>query len=406
MEARITMARLKKNIEDLAGFGRTSAGGITRESFGDQDTKAKAWLIDKIEEAGLQARMDEAGNVWGRLGPAGPAVLAGSHLDTVPEGGMFDGALGILAALECLQTIQERGFPCKSSLEMVAFSEEEGAYLSFLGSRAITGSLPMKNLSETKNNNNFSLKQAMSFCGMSLERIERAKRDFNDIMAYMELHIEQGPTLESIQVPIGIVRAIVGIVCYWITFEGQASHAGTTPLAFRRDALLGAAEFCLRINDWARSRTTGVATVGIIDVSPGAFNIVPGKARLAIEFRDSSSEQLETMEKSILEIGRKIARERGLRFDAKRISWDEPIQLSGAIIDVIQAEADALGAEYRFVESGAGHDAQILAQKAKAGMIFIPSIGGRSHCAEEESRWSDIEIGAQLLLNCLLRLAN
>lgn len=406
MEARITMARLRKNIEDLAGFGRSSTGGITRESFGDQDTKAKVWLIDKIEEAGLQARMDEAGNVWGRLGPAGPAVLAGSHLDTVPEGGMFDGALGVLAALECLQTIQEQGLSCKSSLEMVAFSEEEGTYLSFLGSRAITGSLHMKDLLERKNKNNFPLKQAMSSCGMSLERIKLARRDFNDIMAYLELHIEQGPILESNQVPIGIVRAIVGIVCYWITFEGQASHAGTTPLAFRRDALLGAAEFCLRINDWARSRTTGVATVGIIDVSPKAFNIVPGKARLAIEFRDSSSEQLETMEKSILEIGREIARERGLRFDAQRISWDGPIQLSGAIIDVIQDEADALGSEYRLVESGAGHDAQILAQKTKVGMIFIPSIGGKSHCSEEESRWSDIEIGVQLLLNCLLRLAN
>src|SRR3990172_3585086 len=124
MEARINMARLKKNIEDLACFGRTSTGGITRESFGDQDTKAKAWLIDKIGDAGLQPWIDEAGNIWGRLGPAGPAVLAGSHLDTVPEGGMFDGALGVLAALECLQTIQERGLPCKSSLEMVAFSEE------------------------------------------------------------------------------------------------------------------------------------------------------------------------------------------------------------------------------------------------------------------------------------------
>ena len=406
MKARINMARLRQNIEALADFGCAASGGISRESFSDQDRKAKIWLVAKIKEAGLQPRTDAAGNVWGSLGHGGRVVLAGSHLDTVPQGGMFDGALGVLAALESLQAIKEQGLTCKSALEMVAFCDEEGAYLTFLGSRAITGSLSLKELREARNKNDFPLQKAMSACGQSVENIEQARRNFNEIIAYLELHIEQGPTLEAHQVPIGIVQAIVGIVSYWITFKGEADHAGTTPLALRRDALLGAAEFCLQVNDWVLLETTGLATAGIMDVFPGAFNIVPGEARLALEFRHASPEQLDKMEKSILELGQEIAQKRGLQFDARRISRDEPVKLNNTVAAAIQTEADALGYPYRFMESGAGHDAQILAQKTKAGLIFIPSLGGKSHCHQEASRWSDVEKGAQLLLNCLLRLAN
>jgi hydantoinase/carbamoylase family amidase len=176
-------------------------------------------------------------------------------------------------------------------------------------------------------------------------------------------------------------------------------------MALRRDALLGASEFYLQVRDWVRSNTSGVVTFGNVEVKPGAFNIVPGRVQMALEFRDSASRQLEKMETSILETGRSIAEQNNLTFTAKRISWDAPVQLSQEIITTFQNEADTLGYSYQLMDSGAGHDAQILAQTTRTGMIFIPSIGGKSHCPEEKSRWRDIERGAQLLLNCILKLA-
>jgi N-carbamoyl-L-amino-acid hydrolase len=331
--------------------------------------------------------------------------MVGSHLDTVPEGGMFDGALGVLAALESLQTIREQNLSLKRPLEMVAFTDEEGAFSSFLGSRAVTGMLSTEELAEAKNMDGISLKQAMTAAGLPIQDIEKAKRDVNDIEAYLELHIEQGPKLEADEINIGIVRSIVGIVSYWLTFFGEANHAGTTPMALRRDALLGASEFCLRVRDWVSTCTAGVVTFGNMEVHPGAFNIVPGRVQMALEFRDSSFQQLKKMEASILETGRNIAQQRNLTFTAKRISWDAPVQLNQKIIQTIQKEADTLGYSYQLMDSGAGHDAQILARTTRAGMIFIPSIEGKSHCPEEKSKWRDIERGAQLLLNCILKLA-
>ena len=405
MPVKINPGRLRQNIEALADFGRQDTGGIRRESFSEADTAAKLWLLEKIESAGLSARKDEADNVWGRLGTGGPFVLVGSHLDTVPDGGMFDGALGVLAALESLQTIREQNIALKRPLEMVAFTDEEGAFSSFLGSRAVTGMLSPEELTEAKNMDGITLAQAMEANGLAVQNIEKAKREVNDIEAYLELHIEQGPRLDAEKTDIGIVRSIVGIVSYWITFIGEANHAGTTPMALRRDALLGASEFYLQVRDWVRSNTSGVVTFGNVEVKPGAFNIVPGRVQMALEFRDSASQQLEKMETSILETGRSIAEQNNLTFTAKRISWDAPVQLSQQIITTFQNEADTLGYSYQLMDSGAGHDAQILAQTTQTGMIFIPSIGGKSHCPEEKSRWRDIERGAQLLLNCILKLA-
>ncbi|UCF91665.1 MAG: Zn-dependent hydrolase [Desulfobacterales bacterium] len=405
MRLAIDPFRLRKNMEELAEFGWESTGGIWRESFGAADQAAKQWLIAKIEAARLHARQDAAGNVWGRLGPAGPAVLVGSHIDTVPAGGMFDGALGVVAALECLQTIREQKPALGHPLEMVAFSDEEGAFLSFLGSRAAVGALRREELAEAQNMQGVPLAQALAACGLNVAELLRARSTPHAIRAYLELHIEQGPRLEAAQIPIGIVRTIVGIAAYRITFQGEANHAGTTPLAVRKDALLGAAEFALQVDAWVRSHTLGVVTVGNMDVLPGAFNIVPGEVRLALEFREASSAQLASMEQAILQIGAEVAHQRNLGFRAQKLSWDEPVALSPAIIAVIRQEADALGLKFQLMDSGAGHDAQILAPQTEAGMIFIPSLQGKSHCPQENSRWEHIEQGAQLLLNCLLRLA-
>ncbi|MBW1995307.1 MAG: Zn-dependent hydrolase, partial [Deltaproteobacteria bacterium] len=401
----INISRLRKNLEELASFGGNKEGGISRLAFGAEDMKARAWLREKMEAAGLYSRIDEAGNVFGRLGNEGPAVWAGSHLDTVPNGGMFDGALGVLAALECLQTICERQLPFRWPLEVVAFSDEEGTYKSFFGSKAITGLLTTEELACARNMNGQALAHVLSAVGMDIQRINRARIDHGQIRAYLELHIEQGPLLESKLISIGLVRSIVGIVSYQMAFLGTPNHAGTTPLELRRDAFLGAAEFSLKVYDWVRSTTSGVVNIGKVDLYPGAFNIVPGRARLALEFRSPSSEGLEVMEKKILSLGNEISRKKGLKFSASKVSWDSAVRLDDTIIQLLQEEAETLGYDYRIMNSGAGHDAQIMARATRAGMIFIPSIGGKSHSPEEACSWDAVERGATLLLHGLLRLA-
>ncbi len=406
MEANINLARLRDNLEALGRFGRREGGGLTRPSFGEADRRARDWLTARMKEAGLRVRLDEAGNLWGRIEGDGPSVVAGSHLDTVPEGGMFDGALGVLGSLECLQSIREKGLPHRRAVEMVAFSDEEGSFFSFLGSRACLGLVDPEELTAAINVDGRPLAEAMTEAGLELGRISLAQRDPADISAYLELHIEQGPFLEFKGVPIGIVGSIVGIVNYWATFTGRAGHAGTTPLSMRRDAFLGAAEFALKANDLVRSYGRGVVTVGDVKVAPGAFNIVPQEARLALEFREASADGLMKMNREIINLGRDIARRRGLAFIPRPVSWDDPVRLSEEVEQILKAEADALGYAWRSMDSGAGHDAQVLAQKTRVGLIFIPSLGGRSHCPEEDSRWPDMEKGAQLLLRGLLRLAN
>lgn len=405
-KGRIDGARLSGNLERLACFGRSASGGIHRSAFSEADRQAKDWLTGKMLEAGLRCRRDAADNLWGRLDGQGPAVLAGSHLDVVPDGGMFDGAVGVLAALECLQAVREQALPHRRPLEAVAFCDEEGAYLSLMGSRAVAGDLSPAELATGRNMTGISLQDAMAAVGLDIANIDQARRDPGDLHAYLELHIEQGPRLEESNIPIGIVQSIVGIISCWVTFTGEANHAGTTPMARRRDALLGAAEFALQVTAWVRDHSNAVVTCGNLEAKPGAFNIVPGKVRLALEFRDTRPENLETINSKVLEIGQEIARTRQLTFELQRASSEAPVCLSRAVIETIRSEAEALGYTYQMMDSGAGHDAQILAPHVQAGMIFIPSRAGKSHCPEEFSSRQAVEQGAQLLLNSLLHLAN
>ena len=404
MDSRINLSRLRQHMAALAGFGRTANGGISRTSFSREDRNAKAWLTAKIKAAGLHPRIDGPetyGVGWGRRGGPFWQDLILTPSPTVACSMVPWASWPPLNACRPSGT----GLQHTLSLEMVAFAEEEGAYLTFMGSRAVAGCLDVKDVQDAKSLSAVPLVETLCACGLSIRTVTSAKRNLRDICAYLELHIEQGPTLAAQQVPIGIVNAIVGIVCYAITFQGDANHAGTTPMASRQDALLGASEFTLRVDDWVRCETTGVATVGKFDVFPGASNIIPGKVCLPLEFRDSSTEKLERIEKSILAIGREVAEKRKLNFVAEKISRDAPVELSPAVIDTLKLTADSLGYAYRMIDSGAGHDAQVMAPKVNTGMIFIPSLGGKSHCPDEESNWSDVEKGTQLLMNTILSLA-
>ncbi|HUU36912.1 MAG TPA: M20 family metallo-hydrolase [Candidatus Desulfaltia sp.] len=403
----IDLKRLQKNIEDLARIGRDPRGGVTRPSFSQADFEARAWLKDRICEAGLCYRQDGAGNIFGRLGGDGRAVLVGSHLDTVINGGAFDGAVGVLAALECLRRIKEQGFEPARPLELVSFTDEEGNLVGdFLGSRAFAGLLNKEEVEKGLTSFGRPLKAILEGTEFSLESILEAHKQRPELEAYLELHIEQGATLEMEDVPIGIVERLAGKIYRQCSFVGQAAHGGTTPLELRHDAFLATADFALRGTQLVATKHYGsMITVGKVTVHPGSFSVVPGKVDFTLDVRSSAGETLQALDRELLELAEDIASTRGASFYSRIIDRIEPVSLSERIIGIMKKECGELGYSWMPITSGAGHDAQIVAPLAEAGMIFIPCRDGISHSPDEIIDWEDLEKGANLLLRTLLRLA-
>jgi N-carbamoyl-L-amino-acid hydrolase len=405
---RINLPRLRKDLEELGEIGRTPDGGVWRSSFSEADMAARRWYLKRIEAAGLQHWTDAAGNIYARAGDGSPAVMAGSHLDSVPNGGRFDGALGVMAAFECLRSLNEQGVRTKLPIEAVAFTDEEGRFGGFVGSFAVIGNLPYEEVQRRRDLRGMPLAEAMRQAGLDPTKISEARREPKDIKAYLELHIEQGPILESLNVPIGVVQGIVAGSRTWITFRGRADHAGTTPMAMRKDALLGAAEFSLRARDLVLSEGSGttVGTVGVLELKPGASNIVPESAFLTLDLRDISWDVLQRLLDRVHSLAQESAEKWGLEVSVERMRISEPAQMSPHIQSIIDEVARELGHKTHWMNSGAGHDAQVLAKISQAGMIFVPSREGRSHSPAEFTDWDQIENGANVLLNTLLRLAD
>jgi N-carbamoyl-L-amino-acid hydrolase len=405
---RINLPRLRKDLEDLGEIGRTPEGGVWRSSFSEADLEARRWYLQRLQEAGLEHWVDAAGNISARVGQGGPVVLAGSHLDSVPNGGRFDGALGVMAAFECLRTIKESGTATKHPIEAVAFTDEEGRFGGFVGSYALIGRMPYEEVLRRRDLRGLPLAEAMRQVGLDPEKIGEARRDPAAIKAYVELHIEQGPVLESLDVPIGVVQGIVAGSRTWITFRGRADHAGTTPMAMRQDAFLGAAEFGLRAREMVLAEGSGttVGTVGVLELKPGASNIVPESAFLTLDLRDISWEVLQRLLERTRVIAHEVAAKWGLQVTVERMRVSEPAQMSPHVQAIIDESAKALGLKTHWMNSGAGHDAQVLAKVTEAGMIFVPSHQGRSHSPAEHTEWDQVENGANVLLHTLLRLAN
>ena len=405
---RINLPRLRKDLEELGEIGKTPEGGVWRSSFSEADMEARRWYLKRIEEAGLQHWVDAAGNIYARIGEGSPAVMAGSHLDSVPNGGRFDGALGVMAAFECLRSIKDHGLHTKVPIEAVAFTDEEGRFGGFIGSFAVIGTMTYEEILRRRDLRGMPLADAMRQVGLEPTEIEQARRDPNDIKAYVELHIEQGPVLESMGVPIGVVQGIVAGSRTWITFRGRADHAGTTPMAMRKDAFLGAAEFGLRARDMVLTEGSGttVGTVGVVDLKPGASNIVPETAFLTLDLRDIAWDVLQRLLERVGSLAHEIAGKWGLEVTVERMRISEPAQMSPHIQAVIDEAARDCGHQTHWMNSGAGHDAQVLAKITPAGMIFVPSRQGRSHSPAEFTDWDHIERGANVLLNTLVRLAN
>ncbi|NVB41043.1 Zn-dependent hydrolase [Pseudenhygromyxa sp. WMMC2535] len=407
-EARVDFPRLRADIEALSAIGRQSDRSISRRAFSPADMQARAWLRERIEDAGLEAHQDGAANLHARLGWDGsPSVMVGSHIDTVPSGGPLDGALGVLVGLECLRRLRELDYPLKHPLESVAFSDEEGRFGGLLGSQAIAGQLSPGKLHKARDLEGVSLVEAMAAHGLDAMDALQARRRPESLLAYLELHIEQGPVLERRGATIGVVEAITGLFKWEIRMLGTPNHAGTTPMDMRNDAFTGVVEFAAALprlldeNGSPQSR----ATIGRVELQPGSANTVPGAAICSLDVRDPDPQILRELAEAMRRSLSAIARRHGLMFEFEVLSQIEPVACDPGLVDRIDAAAESLDYRKLRMPSGAVHDAQIMAKLTRVGMIFVPSLQGMSHSAAEWTAWEDIEAGANVALRVLAELA-
>ena len=376
----VSTTRLQRRLESLARFGGLPGGGVTRRAWSEVHEEARTWLIAEMRGAGLTTWVDAAGNTFGGLGadaivPQRPVVLTGSHIDTVPEGGMLDGALGVIAGLECLQVIREKQTVPARPLAVAAWSDEEGRYGSLFGSRAFCKGIDAAQVSAMASVDGERLVDAMRRAGFDATRVPGAKAPASAVAAYVELHIEQGPRLEESGVQIGVVEAIVGVRRTRLIFRGQADHAGTTPMARRRDAFLAAADYALRAREHVVTRGTdrSVTNIGVVQVHPGASNIVPARAEIVHEMRDPDAATLERLANECAALAATVARERQIGVDLVPMSATTPALAAPRVQSAIEAACRARGFTCQRLYSAAGHDAQNLAAVTDMGMIFIPS---------------------------------
>ena len=402
--------RLRQDIEVLSQIGKGNDQGIYRISFSDADMEARAWLKQQIEEAGLEIYQDGAANLHARLGWRDdvPSVMTGSHIDSVPGGGHLDGALGVLAGLECLRRIKELNLYTKRPLESIAFSDEEGHFGGIFGSSAICGYLTPETIHNAHDLDGITLTEAMAKQGLSAMDALSATRQPETIHAFVELHIEQGPILERQNLHLGAVDAVAGLFKWNVRLSGVAAHAGATPMDMRQDAFQGLAEFSMELNRVIEEHGSprSVATIGRVELSPGAANVVPNLAEFSLDVRDTDEETLQALADAMRRALSAIARRRQLMFEFEVLSEIDPVKCDSRIIQMIERSSRALGINSTRMASGAAHDTQIMASITPSGLIFIPSKGGRSHSPAEWSDWQDIENGANVLLNTLYQLAN
>ncbi len=402
--------RLREWLEALSVFGRpqggTFADGVSRLGYSDADVAGRAYAMDLMRAAGLEPRIDPAGNILARrkgTEDSLPPILFGSHIDSVPNGGNFDGDLGSLSALEGVRTLNEQKIATRHPLEVVIWANEEGvSYGHGLdGSRAAAGQLKAGEMDEVWNGVKKS--DALRKIGGDPGRIAEVRRQPGSFHCYLELHIEQGGNLDKAGIPVGVVEGIVAIDRYDAVIRGFANHAGTTPMPERRDAMIAAAELTLAVRELVtREPGRQVGTVGELHVSPNAPNVIPGTVRHSIELRDLSSEKLARLGRAIEARAKEIASRTATEIEIRLISHHESALATPAVQQAIEKAASGLGLKHMRLPSGAGHDAQMMARLGTVGMIFIPSVGGISHSPHELSSWEDCSHGADILLQTVL----
>jgi N-carbamoyl-L-amino-acid hydrolase len=405
----VDRARLRARLEHLSTFGRPPDGafesGVSRVAYSDADVRARAWLLDEIRAAGLTPRIDPAGNVFARWGGEGQRkpILFGSHIDSVPSGGNFDGDLGTLAALGVVEACQAARLTPRHPLEIVLWAHEESTAFGrgTAASRIVAGDLQAGDMDQTWN----GLRRADGIrrIGGDPARIDEAVKRQGDWHAYLELHIEQGGTLDRRRIPIGVVEGIVAIHRYDVVIKGFANHAGTTPMSERQDALVAASQFVLAVRDVTRARPgRHVGTVGRIETLPNSPNVIPGQVTLSAEFRDLSEATLESLAAEVQARASAIATATQTTIAMQLASRNAPALADSGMQKIVEEAAARAGLEATRLPSGAGHDAQQIARLCPMGMIFVPSIGGISHSPLERTTWDDCARGATVLLGAVL----
>ena len=410
--ARVDGAALRRRIEELSVFGRpeggTFASGVSRVAYSDADVRGREYVMKLMRGAGLQPRVDPAGNIFARRAggdPQQPPILFGSHIDSVPSGGNFDGDLGSLSALGAIEACDAAGIRTRHPLEMVVWAHEEGVAFGrgLAGSRIVAGDIKEADLDQAWNG--IRRADGIRKIGGNPDRIMDARATKGAYHAYLELHIEQGGNLDRSGTPIGVVEGIVAIDRYDATITGFATHAGTTPMGERQDALIAASQLTLAVRDVVtREPGRQVGTVGQLEVVPNAPNVIPGTVKLTIELRDLSSQKLVQLAETIQARARDIAASTKTQIEIRRVSVNPPALASSDVQAAIGRAADLLNLQAARMPSGAGHDAQMMAQLMPMGMIFVPSIGGVSHSPKELTRWEDCTQGADTLLQAVLQV--
>ncbi len=404
----IDAGTLHQYVEALGSIGQQPGGGLIRPVYSPAWLQAREQLAEWMHMAGLEVHVDEVGNLFGRLSASSEsrAILTGSHLDTVPQGGKFDGALGVLAGLAALSALREQIGKPRHSLEVVALCEEEGSRFSAhcWGTKGILGRIEQSELEALRDDQGLSIAEAMRAVGLAPEQYTKAAR--TDLDAFLELHIEQGRILFDEQVELGIVQAITGMQHQWIAVKGRADHAGTTPMDLRQDALQGAVQMALEITQLVeQAGRPAVVTLGKWEVQPGAVNVVPGEVHFSIDLRHPEEESLQRLSAAIQDRCKAIAQARELQFASEITGKSAPQRMDPTLQSVLISSAEACGASWKWLPSGAGHDSQIMARYLPTAMLFVPSVEGRSHSPTEYTTSADTARGASVLATALYQLA-
>ena len=403
-DVRINGPRLNGHLKEMSRFGANPQGGVSRLAYSDYDKQGREFAIGLMKAARLDVRLDTAGNIFGRRAGSAPLlkpIWFGSHIDSVPEGGNYDGPVGSFGAIEVAHTLAERGVTTKHPLEVVLFQNEEGGTV---GSRAVVGELTPNDL-ELASRGGKTIRDGITFIGGDPAQLHAARRSKGDMAAYVELHIEQGGTLDREKLQIGVVEGIVGIGWWDVTIDGFSNHAGTTPMNDRRDAMLAFARFTDMVNRVVTSEPgRQVGTVGKVIAFPGAPNVIPGKVMCTLELRDLDNAKITRLFERIQAEAARIAATTGTAFAFQSTHQSHSALTDGRIQKVIEGRAKGLGFSSRYLPSGAGHDAQHMARICPSAMIFIPSLKGISHAPAEYSTPEDITNGGNVLLHTILTL--
>ncbi|SEQ41581.1 M20 family metallo-hydrolase [Piscibacillus halophilus] len=387
--------RLAKRLAELAKIGWTEEGGCERISFSQEELKAKELVMKWMEEEGLDVMMDGAGNVFGRLKGQEdvPAVLSGSHVDSVPHGGHFDGPLGVLSALEVVSAWREEGYQPKRPFEVVIFSDEEGARFNggLTGSQAFIGQIEADEERKRVDYEGRSYEEVLKEVGLTPESVASAKRDLDDVYAFIEVHIEQGKRLEKANLPTGVVTGIAGPTWLKVIFKGVAGHAGNTPMNDRQDALVAASDFIRQVKDFPpQVSDSGVATVGKLEVKPNGVNVIPGEVELTVDIRDIKNEWKEEIVRLVKTCAQTVAGKQEIAVELEELMSVDPVEIPQHMQQkASEAVKEVLGSEAYHLPSGAGHDAMIVGRYVPAAMLFIQSKDGISHNPKEWSSLND-----------------